>query len=287
MHRAIARATSRLGRADERDGTSTCANVTAHPDPNGAFSPKAGRCANIDAIPVSDRAISPKAGRCAGICALCPDLGENRALESPNPAFLAQRLGLGEIGARKVPAWESCREGRRLLPAETSHPIRARMGRFLPRRDVVQISTRFLSPTRPFLPRRDDAPESARFVPPWEKVWRQGRRTRPSLHNVSAWERRSCVKFQLGRDSPRATSCLGRSSGDKGAIMGWRFSWDSNSHGVVILVGQPSEKHCRLARGAQPALERGGAGVDRLPPHAQDAAVRGAQFPSIMRSSRR
>ncbi len=172
------------------------------------------------------RALS-RLGRKSGVGVAEP--GFSRTTSRLGRDWRAQHHGLGE------PMRETG-----LLPAQTSLPTPTRMGHSLPRRDIVQISTRFLSPTGPFLPRRDDAPESTRFVPPWEKVWRQGRRTRPSLHNVSAWERRSCVKFQLGRDSPRATSCLGRSSGDKGGdngvaiLVGQQLAWSSNSRGAAI-----------------------------------------------------
>ena len=85
----FSRTTSRLGRDWRAQHHGLGEPMRAHPDPNGAFSPKAGHCANIDAIPVSDRAISPKARRCAGIYALCPALGEGLASGAANSAFSA------------------------------------------------------------------------------------------------------------------------------------------------------------------------------------------------------
>ncbi len=116
----------------------------------------------------TSKAISPKQGRCAAHPAQRPGLGGFAIPDQRIRAILAQRPGSGEIRVRKVPAWESRREGISRLPAKTSEPFSAQKGNSLPRRDLVAGTGRFCAPEAGILPSGDDVPRMAHVVPPWE-----------------------------------------------------------------------------------------------------------------------
>ena len=113
--------------------------------------------------------ISPKPRRWALFAAQRPCSGETPAFLPEKQAIRAQRPCLGEIRWRKIPAWESRREGPTPLPGKTSRPSPARIGRFLPSRDVVQKCGRFRAPAAKTLPSKDDGPLLRRKVLAWEK----------------------------------------------------------------------------------------------------------------------
>ena len=119
--------------------------------------------------PTCSEPISPKTGRCSNSGAHCLGLGETPAFLPEKQANRAQRPCSGEIGWRKIPAWEGRREGPTPLPGETSRPSPARTGEFLPSRDVAQKSGRFRAPAAKTLPSRDDEPFLRRNVLAWEK----------------------------------------------------------------------------------------------------------------------
>ena len=118
-------------------------------------------------------------------------------------AIPAQRPGLGEKGLRKIPAWESLREGPSRLPAGTPEAFSARKGGSLPRRDDAQIRAIFDARKAEILPSKDDAPRARRNFAAWEdplpastidspKAGRCGKDAaqRPCLGELSEFERR-------------------------------------------------------------------------------------------------
>ncbi len=109
-----------------------------------------------------------------------PRLEEFDRFEMQIRTILAQRLGLGEIRVRNVPAREKRREGSTRLPAETPRPSPARTGEFLPSRDVARKCGRFRAPTARFLPSEDDGQVLRRNVPASENYCHQIRQPLPS-----------------------------------------------------------------------------------------------------------
>lgn len=118
-------------------------------------------------------------------------------------AILAQRLGSGEIRVRKVPAWESRREGISRLPANTPDPFSARKGDSLPRRDVVQTWARFGARRAEILPSKDDVPGMTHNVPAWESFCSHIPLILPSQDNARAKAtQRPCSGGLLPPDAP-------------------------------------------------------------------------------------
>lgn len=176
-------------------------------------------------------AISPKQGRCSETGAQRPGLGGTPVFQPEKWAIPAQRPGSGEIGARKIPTWESWREGPPRLPAGTPRPSSARSSKFLPSRDAAQRSGLFPAPTAKLLPSRDVDPAYPRIVLALEKrrhpsgaaspkqgrwsamvrtlsqvgreinVWKE-HLSQDELtvgyrqHNVFVWERSECARFR-------------------------------------------------------------------------------------------
>lgn len=161
-------ATSRLGRRFWRPAQ--VPSPIQRPNP-----PKAGRCTTPGTTPrlgrtsrKPTRPISPKTGRCATPYAQRPGLGEIGKFERRMRAILAQGLGSGETRARKIPAWESRREGPAHLPAKTSEALWTQKGDSLPKRDLAPKRGRFCAPEAEILPSKDDAPSILNNVPAWE-----------------------------------------------------------------------------------------------------------------------
>ena len=138
----------------------------------------------LERILLPDITVPPKSGRCAACPAQSPGLGGIGAFERRMRAILAQRPGSGEIRVRKVPAWESRREGISRLPAKTSEPFSAQKGNSLPRRDLVQTWARFGARKAAVLPSKDDAPPTLRNVAAWESLCSHIPLILPSQDNV-------------------------------------------------------------------------------------------------------
>lgn len=108
-------------------------------------------------------------------------------------AILTQRPGSGEMRVRKIPAWESRREGPTRLPAGTSDPFSARKGRSLPRRDLVQAWARF-GATQSKRPAATHSPQPSTRCSPLPK------------HEPESARSTKVPRATLRRSSPQATS---------------------------------------------------------------------------------
>ena len=141
---------------------------------------------------------SPNAGRCGKDAAQRLGLGELSGFGQRMRAILAQRPGLGEMRAHKIPAWERRRGEPSRLPAETSEALSARKGSSLPRRDDVQIRAIFDVRKTEILPSKDDAPLALRNVPAWESLAGSRGKCWRSWRNVPAREDLTALRRRLG-----------------------------------------------------------------------------------------
>ena len=164
---------------------------------------------------------APYAPHAHGQAAQCPRSGEKQASEPASTVLLAQRPGLGEIGLRKVPAWE-----RLLIPHLSDQ------GFYQPRR--LTKSPRL---SQGGTLRRS----SALFAPPARKL-SQGGALRRNLRALSRLGRKARVRDAKPGIS-RTTSRLGRDWGAQGPCLG-----EPTRRAARLPAGTPPSTRARMGR---------------------------------------